>query len=481
MKINITHPVFQVVSDIVDEKGLVAYTIGGYVRDLILGRPSKDIDIVVLGSGISLARSVARVLHIRDIAVYKNFGTAMIRYNDVEVEFVGARRESYSKDSRKPAVEEGTLEDDQKRRDFTINTLALCLNKSHFGELTDPFNGLEDIKQGIIRTTADPEYTFSDDPLRMMRAIRFASQLQFTLDEKTYKGIVSQIDRMNIISAERITEEIHKILLTPQPSVGFMLLEQTGLLHKIFPELADLKGVDVKEGLRHKDNFLHTLQVVDNVSQMNGNIWLRWAALLHDIGKPATKSFSPEQGWTFHGHDHVGQKMIPQIFRRLRLPMNEKMKYVKKMVALHLRPIALVDDEVTDSAIRRLLYDAGEDVEDLMLLCEADITSKNEKRIRKYQSNFRHVRQKIKEIEKKDRIRDFQPPVRGETIMETFRIKPGRYVGIIKNAIKDAILDGEISNNYEEAFHFMLKKGEELGLKPMQNDKTSDANGESQE
>jgi len=481
MKINLNHPVFQVVSDIVEEKGLAAYAIGGYVRDLILGRPSKDIDIVVLGSGISLARSVARVLHIKDIAVYKNFGTAMIRYDDVEVEFVGARRESYSKDSRKPAVEEGTLEDDQKRRDFTINTLALCLNKRHFGELTDPFNGLEDIKQGIIRTTADPEYTFSDDPLRMMRATRFASQLQFTLDETAYKGIVSQVDRMDIVSAERITDEVHKILLSPQPSVGLILLEQTGLLHKIFPELADLKGVEVKDGLRHKDNFFHTLQVVDNVSQMNGNLWLRWAALFHDIGKPSTKAFSPEQGWTFHGHDYVGQKMIPQIFRRLRLPMNEKMKYVKKMVALHLRPIALVDDEVTDSAIRRLLYDAGEEVEDLMLLCEADITSNNEKRIRKYQNNFRHVRQKIKEIEKKDRIRDFQPPVRGETIMETFQIEPGRYVGIIKNAIKDAILDGEISNNYEEAFRFMLKKGEELGLKPIQNDKTSGANGESQE
>ncbi len=467
MKESLNHPIFQVVSDLVDPNAFSVFAIGGYVRDIFLGRDSKDIDIVVLGSGIELARKVAHELKIKNIAVYKNFGTAMLQYGDVEVEFVGARSESYRKDSRKPIVENGTLEDDQKRRDFTINALALCLNKKYFGELVDPFNGLKDLKHKTLRTPLDPKQTFSDDPLRMMRAVRFASQLNFKIGDKTYQAITENAERLQIVSNERIVEEMHKILLSPKPSVGLILLEKTGLLKEFFPELASLKGVEIKKDLRHKDNFLHTAKVVDNVSKMSDNLWLRWAALLHDIGKPPTKRFSKEQGWTFHGHDHVGRKMIPEIFRRLRLPMNEKMKYIKKLVALHLRPIALVDEEVTDSAIRRLLFDAGDDIEDLMLLCEADITSKNEKKVRKYIGNFRRVRKKMKEIEEKDRIRNFQPPIKGELIMKTFNIKPGKNVGIIKNAIKDAILDGKISNNFNEAYQFMLEKGRELGLTPV--------------
>ncbi|MFP4622402.1 MAG: CCA tRNA nucleotidyltransferase [Bacteroidales bacterium] len=479
MKKNLNHPIFQIVSDIVDPDKLTAFAIGGYVRDIFLNRPSKDIDIVVLGSGIELARQVAKKLNIKDITVYKNFGTAMLRYKDVEVEFVGARRESYRKDSRKPVVEDGTLKDDLRRRDFTINALALCLNKNHYGKLMDPFDGLKDMKNKTLRTPLDAGETFTDDPLRMMRAIRFAAQLHFGIGDKTYQAIAANAERIQIVSNERIVEEINKILLSSKPSIGLIHLEKTGLLKEFFPELARLKGVEVRENLRHKDNFLHTVKVVDNLSKMSDNIWLRWAALLHDIGKPPAKRFYREHGWTFHGHDHIGQKMIPEIFRRLRLPMNEKMKYVQKLVALHLRPIALVDEEVTDSAIRRLLFDAGDDVEDLMLLCEADITSKNEKKVRRYIANFRRVRKKMNEIEAKDHIRNFQPPIKGETIMETFNIKPGRNVGLIKNAIKDAILDGKISNNYEEAYRFMLEKGRELGLTPSNSgDRQADASGD---
>jgi len=465
MKKCLNHPVFRVVSEVLEEEGLVGFAIGGYIRDYFLKRPSKDIDIVVLGSGIKLAEKTAEKLGIHHVSVFKNFGTAMLTYDDVEVEFVGARKESYDHTSRKPVVEDGSLDDDQKRRDFTINALAMSLNKGSYGELTDPFGGMKDLKDKIIRTPMEPGRTFSDDPLRMMRAIRFATQLKFHISDHTLEAIKANAQRIEIVSNERIVEELHKILLAPKPSIGFTLLDETGLLGYFLPELLRLKGVEEREGLSHKDNFYHTLEVLNNVARESDKLWLRWAALLHDIGKPKTKRFHKNLGWTFHGHDNVGAEMLPKLFRRLRLPLNEKMKYVQKLVDLHLRPIALVE-EVTDSALRRLLFEAGNDLEDLMILCEADITSKNMKRQKRFLNNFKRVRRKLKEIEDKDRVRNFQPPISGELIMETFGIQPGKNVGIIKNAIKDAILDGDIENDYDQAYQFMLDKGKELGLTP---------------
>ena len=467
MKNRLKHKVFQTISDIAEEKKVNVYVIGGYVRDIFLKRDSKDIDIVVIGSGIDLAKDTAKRLGNLKVTTFKNFGTAMIKYKDMEIEFVGARKESYNRDSRKPVVENGTLEDDQNRRDFTINALALSLNKENFGELLDPFNGLEHLRQKLIKTPLDPVVTFSDDPLRMMRAIRFATQLNFRIEEKTFEGIITTRERINIISKERINDELNKIIMADKPSIGFKLLDKAGLLELIFPELNALKGVETKNGIRHKDNFFHTLEVLDRIAPNTNDLWLRWATLLHDIGKPESKRFDENAGWTFYAHNYIGAKMTEQIFKKMKLPANEKMKFVQKMVKLHMRPIGLSEETVTDSAVRRLLFEAGDDIDKLMTLCEADITSKNEEKVKRYLKNFQIVREKLKEIEQKDHIRNFQPPISGEIIMKTFGLKPCMEIGVIKSAIKDAILDGEIHNDYDEAYEYMLKKGEEMGLKPV--------------
>lgn len=465
MKKNLRHPVFRIISDIARDENLEVYVIGGFVRDILLKRPSNDIDIVVIGNGIELAKKVAeRIGKDTAVTVFKNFGTAMLRHQDYEIEFVGARKESYRLNSRKPIVENGSLKDDQERRDFTINALAIELGLN-YGQMLDPFGGLQDLHAKIIRTPLEPDKTFSDDPLRMMRAIRFATQLKFTIEEETFRAISRNRDRISIISRERIIDEINKIMLSPEPSVGFKLLDQSGLLELVFPELAKMKGVEIVNQRGHKDNFLHSLKVLDNISKKSGSLWLRWAALLHDIAKPVTKKYVPRQGWTFHGHEFVGSKMIPDIFRSLKLPLNEKMKYVQKLVLLHLRPIVLAQEEVTDSAVRRLLFDAGDDIDDLMMLCDADITSGNTARVKRYLENFELVRRKLKEIEEKDAIRNFQPPISGDEIMKIFNLHPGREIGILKNTLKDAILDGVIPNEYDAAYNLLIEKGKEMGLK----------------
>ncbi|MGI9546643.1 MAG: CCA tRNA nucleotidyltransferase [Flavobacteriaceae bacterium] len=465
------NPVFSTISEASAKLGLDAYVIGGFVRDYLLAeKPPKDIDIVAVGSGIALAKQVAQILGGKpDVKVFKNFGTAMVRHGDIELEFVGARKESYSRESRKPVVENGSLEDDQKRRDFTINTLAFSLRKSDYGDLSDPFGGLADLDAGIIRTPLDPTITYSDDPLRMLRAVRFATQLDFEIELASLQAITDNKERIKIVSSERIVDELHKIIACDKPSIGFGLLYKTELLPYILPELSALEGIEEIEGQKHKDNFWHTLEVLDNIAKTTENLWLRWAALLHDIGKAPTKRFDKKIGWTFHAHEFVGSKMVYKLFKRLRLPLNDRMKFVQKMVLLSSRPIILSKDFVTDSAVRRLVFDAGEHIDDLMTLCEADITTKNPGRQKKYLNNFGLVRQKITEVEERDRIRNFQPPISGETIMKTFDVSPSKEIGLIKEAIKEAILDGVIPNEYEPAFAYMLEQGKKMGLKPTKN------------
>lgn len=454
----IENPVLRMVGEEADNLGLECYVIGGWVRDLFLHRPSDDVDIVVVGSGIALAESVAkRIGKGAHLSVFKTYGTAQVKRGELELEFVGARRESYQHDSRNPIVEDGTLEEDQNRRDFTINAMAICLNKARYGELLDPFDGIGDLEQCIIRTPLDPDITFSDDPLRMMRAIRFATQLGFNLDGETFDAIARNKERIGIITRERIAEELNKIILSRRPSEGFLLLDKTGLLQLIFPELAALKGVEVKEGRGHKDVFLHTLKVLDNLAETSDNLWLRWAALLHDIGKPKSKAWDAQAGWTFRNHNYIGAKMVPKIFAKMKLPLNEKMDYVKKMVDLHMRPINLIEETVTDSAVRRLLFEAGDDIDDLMLLCDADITSRSEEKKARFHHNYQLVRQKMVELEERDRIRNFQPPVNGDEIMEMFHLEPCSLVGELKAAVKDAILDGIIPNEYEAAKQYIIE------------------------
>jgi len=458
---------FEHISNVAAELKVSCYIIGGFVRDKLLNRPDKDIDIVCTGDGIALAHAVAASLPSRPtVNFFKTFGTAQFKYRDFDVEFVGARKESYQNHSRKPEVSEGTIEDDQKRRDYTVNTLAISLNKANYGKLIDPFNGVSDLNNKILRTPLDPDITFSDDPLRMMRGIRFATQLGFSLEKETYEAISRNKERIKIVSQERITDELNKIILAPIPSIGFDLLFRSGLLKEFFPQLTDLSGVEIIEGKGHKDNFYHTLQVLDNVATRSGDLWLRWAAILHDIAKPATKKFEEGHGWTFHGHEVVGEKMTPRIFRQLRLPQNEKMKYVAKLVALHLRPISLSKEDITDSAMRRLLFDAGDDLEDLMILCESDVTSKNKFKVKRYLENFELVKQRLKIVEDTDRIRSWQPPISGEEIMQLFNLPPSRDVGILKTSVREAILDGIIPNTYDAAHEYLLQKAAELGIKP---------------
>ncbi len=462
MEKHLTHPVFKIISSCANQLGVEAFVIGGFVRDLFLNRESKDIDVVTLGKGIELAELVHQQLPDSYLSVFKNFGTAQVKFHDLEIEFVGARKESYNHNSRKPTVETGSLKDDQDRRDFTINALAIGLTEANFGKLLDPFNGVLDIERKIIKTPLQPDITYSDDPLRMLRAIRFATQLGFTIEEKSFEAITKNKKRIDIVSKERIADELNKIILSPIPSVGFKLLFDCGLLHLIFPEMVKLYGVETVNGKSHKDNFYHTLEVLDNVSKMSDNLWLRWAAILHDIAKPNTKRFEPDHGWTFHGHEDKGARMVPKIFENLRLPLNEKMKYVQKLVLLHLRPIVLAKTEISDSAVRRVLFEAGDDVDDLMKLCQADITTKNPNKVKRYLQNFEIVKTKLKEIEEKDHIRNWQPPVSGEEIMSLFNLPPSKTVGDLKNALKDAILDGVISNDKAEALIFLSAKMKEI-------------------